>query len=262
MTAVIVRRTVRDRRRSVLAYGVGLGLMILWVMAIYPSVESELTDYVEAMPDAMKALFGIDEFGDLAGFVYAEVFSFMAPLVFLGLAIAAGSAAIAGEEQDRTLPVVLATGVGRGAVVRSKLAALVVEMAALGLITLGFLLAGIVVAGGGMAVGATAAATLQLALLGLLYGVLALAVGAATGRRAVAAGTAAGLGLVAYLLDALANLVGWLEPFEVLSPFHWYAPANPLVAGLSPSGVVLLVGGTALLAVAAVVRFDRRDVGT
>lgn len=261
MTAAIVARGVRDRRRSVLAYGVGLGLMILWVMAIYPSVESELTDYVEAMPEAMKSLFGVEGLVDLAGFVQVEIFSMMGPLVFLALAIAAGSATIAGEERERILPVVLATGVGRGNIVRSKLAALAIEMAVLGAITLAFLLIGSVVAGGGLGVSGTVAATLQLSLLGLLFGVLALATGAATGRRGLAVGVAAGLALAAYLVDALANLVSWLEPFQLASPFHWYAPGNPLVEGFAVGGMMLLIACTAVLAVAAVVTFDRRDVG-
>jgi ABC-2 type transport system permease protein len=259
--AAIVTRSVADRRRSVVAYGIGLGLMVLWVMAVYPSVESELSDYVDAMPDAMKSLFGMEELTDLAGFVHAEIFSLMGPLVFLGLAIAAGSATIAGEERERVLPVVLATGVGRGAVVRSKLAALAVEMVLLGAITLASLLVGSVVAGGGLSVAGTVAATVQLGALGLLFGVLALAAGAATGRRSFAAGIAAAAALVTYVVDALSGLVDWLEPLRTLSPFHWYAPGNPLVDGVSVGGLALLLGCSALLAVVAVVTFDRRDVG-
>lgn len=97
--------------------------------------------------------------------------------------------------------------------------------------------------------------------LGLFFGALALAVGAATGRKAMASGIAVGVALATYLLDALASLVGWLEPFQVISPFHWYAPANPLTAGLSGGGLALLLGGFASLAAFAVVAFDRRDIG-
>jgi ABC-2 type transport system permease protein len=260
MTTAVVTRNLRDRRRSVLAYGTGLALMVLWVMAVYPSVQTELTDYVDAMPDAMKSMFGIDDISDLPGFVYAEVFSFMGPLVFLALAISVGAATIAGEERERTLPVVLATGVGRGHVVRSKLLALTIEMAALGVITLASLLAGSVIAGGGLAVSGAAAASLQLSALGLLFGVLAAAVGAATGSKALAAGVAAGLGVATYLVNALAGVVAWLEPVRALSPFHWYAPTNPLVDGLSLRGVALLLALSGLIAAGAVVAFDRRDL--
>ena len=67
--------------------------------------------------------------------------------------------------------------------------------------------------------------------------------------------------LATYLVNALGSLVDWLEPLRRLSPFHWYAPGNPLVDGLSVGGLALLLGGSAVLGVVAVVTFDRRDVG-
>ena len=261
MTAAIVGRAVADRRRGIVGYGVGLGLMILWVMGVYPSVESELTDYVDAMPDAMKSLFGMEEISSLAGFVHAEVFSLMGPIVFLALAITTGANAIAGEERDRILPVILATGIGRRNLLVSRFVALAVDLAALGAIVFASLLAGGVLAGGGIALADLAAATLQLVLLAVLFGTLALAVGAATGSKTEAAGVAVAVALGTYLVDALANVVSWLEPFQLFSPFHWYAPSNPLVAGVSPGGIALLVAVTLVLVVAGVVTFDRRDVG-
>lgn len=261
MTAAIVIRGVRDRHRSVIGYGVGLGLMIVWVMALYPSVENELADYVDAMPEAMKSIFGFDDITSLAGFVHAEIFTLMGPIVFLALAISVGSSMIAGEERERILPMVLATGVGRRDVLLSKFGALTLDIVGLAVITLAALLIGLLPAGGGIGLAAATTATLQLSLLGLLFGTLALTVGAATGSKSMAGGVAVGVALATYLTDALANLVGWLEPFETFSPFHWYAPGNPLVDGVSPGGVGLLVTVTALLVVAGIDRFDRRDLG-
>lgn len=261
IATAVVGRTVSDRRRSVLWYGAGLALMVIWVMAIYPSMAAELEDYLDAMPDAMKSLFGGQEIASLAGFVYAEIFSLMGPIVFLAFAITAGAGSIAGEERDRVLPVVLATGVGRGTLVLSKLVAVLASLAVLAAFTLGSLLAGLAIVGGGMGIGATVAATVQLMALGLLFGTLTLALGAWVGRRAAAAGVAAGAALGFYLLDALAGMVSWLEPARVVSPFHWYAPGNPLVDGLAPGWLALSLAVTGVFAVAAVIGFDRRDVG-
>lgn len=258
--AAVVGRDVAARRRSVLGCGVGLGGMIVWVMALYPSVEGELAAYVESMPAAMQALFGLDDVSSLAGFVHAEIFSLMGPLVFCGLAIANGSAAIAGEERDRALPLVLATGVGRGRLVWSKAVALTVQLAGLGALTFAALLVGSRFAGGGLGVAGAAAATLQLTALGVLFAALALALGAATGNRSLAAGAAAGGAVVAYLVDGLANVVEWLEPAASISPFDWYAPQNPLVEGLSLGGLAALAAVTVALVVAGTAVFDRRDI--
>jgi ABC-2 type transport system permease protein len=262
MTAAIITRSVAERRRGVLGYGIGLGLMVVWVMAIYPSVEKELPDYIDAMPETMKSLFGMEDITSLAGFVHAEVFSLMGPLVFLAFAISAGSSTIAGEERDHILPIVLATGVGRRNLLLSKLAALGVELAGLVAITLSSLLIGTVIGGGGIGLAAATAATVQLGMLGLFFGSVALAIGAATGRKSLASGVTVALALATYLADALANIIGWLEPVQIMSPFHWYSPSNPLVHGASIIGFLLLAGCTAVLATAAVVTFDRRDIGT
>ncbi|HLF41331.1 MAG TPA: ABC transporter permease subunit [Acidimicrobiia bacterium] len=260
MISAVVTRSLADRRRGVLGYGIGLGLMIVWVMAIYPGVEKELSDYIDAMPDTMKSLFGMEDITSLAGFVHAEIFSLMGPLVFIALAITAAAGALAGEERDRILPIVLSTGIGRGPLLLSKLAALAITLGALGALTLGSLLIGLVLAGGGFGLAAATAATVQLAALGLFFGTLTFALGATTGKKTLASGTAVGVALATYLVDALANLVGWLGPFELLSPFHWYAPGNPLVNGISITGLSLLAACTAIFAVVAVVAFDRRDV--
>jgi ABC-2 type transport system permease protein len=104
------------------------------------------------------------------------------------------------------------------------------------------------------------AATVAAGLLGGLFGVLALLTGAATGRRGPAIGVPAALAVAAYLLMALAPLADWLEPWRVLSPFYYYASYDRLVDGMDwgASGVLALV--TALLAGAAVLAFERRDL--
>ncbi len=87
------------------------------------------------------------------------------------------------------------------------------------------------------------------------------AAGAATGRRGWASGLATSVALVPYLVDALAGVVDWLEPFDRLSPFHWAIGNLPLVHGLSVGGTVLLIGSSAALLALAVHQFDRRDLG-
>jgi ABC-2 type transport system permease protein len=59
---------------------------------------------------------------------------------------------------------------------------------------------------------------------------------------------------------ALAPLADWLEPWRVLSPFYYYASYDRLVDGMDwgAAGVLALV--TAVLAGAAVLAFERRDL--
>ena len=71
-------------------------------------------------------------------------------------------------------------------------------------------------------------------LLGLLFGAMALALGALTGRRGLAIGLSAGIAVAAFFLYGLAPLVDALEPLGKLSPFYWYLEPNPLANGFDP----------------------------
>jgi len=46
-----------DRRRSVLAWGLPLGLMSAFIVAIFPSVEDSISKAVEGYPQGLKEAF-------------------------------------------------------------------------------------------------------------------------------------------------------------------------------------------------------------
>ena len=62
---------------------------------------------------------------------------------------------------------------------------------------------------------------------------------------------AGGFAVVAFIVNALAPSVCWLEPLRPLSPFRWYMEPDPLLTGLHPANVAVLLGITALLYVVA-----------
>ena len=179
-------------------------------------------------------------------------------LLFLVYAVGWGARGVAGEEEAGTLDLVLAHPVSRSRLVLEKLGALTLQLAILG----GVLLVTVVVSAKAVSMdissGRIAGAVLAVSLLGLLYGTLALAVGAATGKRATAIGVAAALAVAAYFLDGLGQVVDALEPWRRLSPFDWVG--DPLREGLGARVIALAVGAL-LLAAAAVPLFNRRDVG-
>ena len=107
------------------------------------------------------------------------------------------------------------------------------EVVTLGAVLLVALLVGAPLAGMHIASGHLAAAVVTAVLLAVGFGAVAMAVGAATGRRAVATGAAAALALAAYLVDSLGALVPWLHDLGPITPFHHYAAPEPLRAGVS-----------------------------
>jgi ABC-2 type transport system permease protein len=179
----------------------------------------------------------------------------------LVFAAALGGAAIAGEEEAGRLDLTLAHPVTRWGVVLQRFAALIVAM-----VTAGLVLALALIAMSGPAQlddlepANILAASAQLALLGVFFGALALALGAATGRRNLANATVAIVGVAGFLANNLAASVSGLEWIQALSPFYYQAGGAPLRDGLQVADcAVLTVASLVLVALGGVV-FDRRDV--
>jgi ABC-2 type transport system permease protein len=104
------------------------------------------------------------------------------------------------------------------------------------------------------------AASLHLAVFGIFFGALALASGAATGRRSFAWGVVAIVAIGGFLANNLAPMVDELAWLRDLSPFHFYSGGSPLRHGVQVIDVAVLLLASALLVTIGGLRFDRRDV--
>lgn len=258
------RRGVADHRKALVGWCFGAVAYVSLIAAIYPSLadSGSLDKLVESYPDVLKSLFGISGGGSLgsgAGFLDAELFSFMLPLLVLVLAIGSGARIFAGEEDAGRLELVLAYPVRRRAAVLAKGVAVAVEVVALCVCT-GVVL-GVLnpIFNLELSTAHVAQAVVGLALLGLFFGWLALASGAATGNRGLAVAVPAGLAAGGYLVSGLHSLAGWLDPFRVFSAF-WWIGSSPLQHGIRGAGaLVLVLAATAALIVGAIL-VGRRDL--
>jgi ABC-2 type transport system permease protein len=251
------------RRRLALWAGALVGLATMY-SSLFPSIRSNsgYTDVVANLPKPLQSLFATSTLSLTTGtgYVDLELLSLMAPLLLLVFAIGYGASTVAGEREAGTLDLLLTCPVSRRRVLLEKLLDLAVAVVALMLALWLAILADSRLFDLGISTGHAAAALLQLGLLGLVFGSLALTVGAATGRPALARVAASLAAVVAYLLNGLAPLVDGAERFRVLSPFYQYIGHDPLRNGSSPGSVAIAVGTVVVLAVVAVYRFDRLDI--
>ena len=79
MTALAASQ-VRDRRRSLLAWGLPIGLMSAFIVAIFPSVSDALSEVVSSYPSGLKEAFGISELSNDEQYRDAEMLSLIVPL--------------------------------------------------------------------------------------------------------------------------------------------------------------------------------------
>lgn len=266
MRAEIAGRALRDHRRSLVAWSIGIALYVTMIVAVWPSIRdsADLTKAFQDYPDALKQLFGGEasfDFSTASGFLNAELYSLMFPLLLSVFAIGFGAGVLAGEEELGLLDLVLAQPVARHRVVLEKGAALVVSLTVLTVVSLSALLIGGAAVGFDVGVADLCAATVGAMAVALVMGLVALAGGACSGRRAVAVGVGAAAFGGTYLLQVVGGFVDALEPLRWAAPIHLANGSMPVRNGWPVAELCGLVTLAAALLVGARVAFARRDLG-
>lgn len=175
-------------------------------------------------------------------------------------AISWGSAAIAGAEESGRLELELAHGLGRGSYAAQVALGILVRLLVLGAAVVLLVLGLNAPSELDLDPWNVVAATGALVGLGALAASTALAVGALTGRRAVATIAASAVMVAAYVINALANTSEDFEPFRVASPYAWAYQNEPLSNGADWAGLGLLWGVSIVLTLVAVVALRERDI--
>ncbi len=260
MFADVFRKTVRDQRRALVGWGAGVAVMVLLIAALWPSVRDMFDEQLlAAFPEEMRRLFAIEQMVTGAGFLNVEIFSILMPALFIAYGIGRGARLVAGEEQDGTLEVVVVSPVSRTRILLDKAAGLAVGIVGLGVVLFAAVMLGSFVVDMGVPVGHAAVGALAMVLIGVQHGVLALAVGAATGRRGLAIAVAATVAVAGYVLHVMGALVDEVEPWQPLSPFTQAIAEGP-VSGTVPLSFLWLALAAVVFLAAAVPLFHRRDV--
>jgi ABC-2 type transport system permease protein len=261
----VALKSLRDARRGFMWWSLGLVALVALTVAFYPSVHDEpgLNKLLQSYPESVKTLISFGgplDFTSPAGYLGTRLFSFMVPLLLLIAAIGGGAGALAGEEERGTLELLLANPISRRRLVLEKSAAVALEVVALGVVLWLALWVSARAVDMEIAASHLAAATGSAVLLALVYGALALMLGAATGRRSLAVGVTAAAGVAAYFVNALAPLVESLDFLRRLSPYYYYAAADPLRHGLDLGHALVLAAAAAAATMVAPVAFAGRDL--
>ena len=253
-----VRMTLRLRFVSTASAAGGLIAVLLIVGALFPAVGHTIGKL--NIPSSVAQLLGGADYGTITGWFRSEIGSIYGPLVIGALAITGAVASTAGEEEDRILTLLLGHPLARGRLVTARalaIATIVIVIAAAALVGI---VAGVAVGGGGITLGHMLAFAVQLAFFGLATGGIALALGAGTGRRAFAAGIAAALAILGWLINGFAPVVSGLSWLKYFSTFYYYAGHDPLTQGVDVVGLLVLAAVAAAGTVIAVIAFERRDL--
>lgn len=263
MFSSIFLKTLRDYRIAVIGWGIGMGLVIVSPMASVATLIS--TPQQREALAALAAQFAwnadpvaADTVGGYATFKIG-IFIFLIcvwPLL-------AASRMLRGEEDRGSLDVLLSMPRSRSRVALEKVAAMWTALLLIGVI------AGVIANLGGLAFKAEFAFGggllfgLDLTLICMVIGGLALLISQFTHERGPAAGATGGLLVLLIVLDMVHRVVPNTEWLSRLSPIYYYNLSKPLIPsyGTSIGGMLVLVVLAIVLTGAGVWLFVRRDAG-
>jgi len=260
----LFRRALGDSWRSLVAWSLGVGAAIALYVPLFPSLggNPDVQELLDSLPPELVNAIGYDQITTGAGYTQSTFYGLIGLMLLTIAATAWGTAAIAGDEETGSLELTLAHGVSRTQVVLERTAALAVRLGWLALLSALVVIALTDSAGLGIEPQNALAAAAAIFALTFLSGTLAIAVGGVTGRRVYATAAGAGIAVVAYALNAVANQgenVDWLHAW---SPYHWAYANSPLAEGADWGGLGLLLGLSAVFLAIGLAAFSRRDLVT
>lgn len=250
---------LHKRRRSLLSWGLPIGLWSAFVVAIYPSVEDALSKAVASYPESLKQAFGIAELTSVEQYLNAEMLSLIVPLAVGYLAARSIASGLSGAAESGRLDVLLSAPVARRGLVASGFAATAVELAAVLLAGVLICALGSLLAGSGLSFGLALAGYASVWPLALLFAGLGVVVTGFSLRTSVVTGSVAGVLVAMYVVDLIGRLDTDLDWVRYGSVFRYYGRAiEDGIDPLSFLGVTAVAVGFAAL---GAVLFERRDLG-
>ncbi len=256
----LVAAQLRERRRSLLSWGLPLGLWSAFVVAIFPSVESALSKAVRNYPQALKEAFGIGELTTVEQYLHAEMLSLIMPLAVGYLAVRSIASALSGAAESGRLDVLLSAPVSRRRLLAAGFAATAVEVAAVLAVTLALTMLGSALSGAGLGFGLALAGIANVWPLALLAAGLGVVVSGFSLRTSVVTGSVAGALVAMYVADLIGRLDPGLDGVRYASVFRYYG--NAIENGIDPLSFLGVTAVAVAVAALGAWLFERRDLST
>jgi ABC-2 type transport system permease protein len=253
---------LRLRWVALLVWAASIAGLVLLIVAFYPAVRDNpsLNDLYSNLNPSMQALLGGSDLTSPVGYLNTQLFAFVLPVAFLVFGLGRGAALMAGEEEERTLDLLLAQPVGRDSAYLQKSLSLVAGLAVL---TFAAWIPLVVLDDAvklNLPISDLTAASIQTGLMCLGLSLAAQAVAAWTGRRAIGLAAISAYAFVSYVVYGLSGTVDWVERLRPLTIWRWGQLNDPLSNGLGGREVVVLVAVCLVSVLVGIVLFRRRDL--
>jgi ABC-2 type transport system permease protein len=254
----LVSAHLSDRRRSLLAWGLPLGLWSAFIVLIFPSVEGAVSKAVKSYPSGLKEAFGIGELTSVEQYLHAEMLSLIVPLALGYLAVRAVASGLSGAAESGRLDVLLSVPVSRRRVTAASFIATAIELAIVLAITILITGLGSLVSGADLSFSATLDGYANVWPLALVFAGLGIVATGFSLRTTVITGAVAGVLVTMYVIDLIGRLDTDLSGIRYASVFRYYG--NAVQDGIDPVAFLGVSAAAIVLATFGSWLFDRRDL--
>ena len=228
----LVATHLHDRWRSVLAWGIPLGLWSAFIVSIFPSIEATLSKLAKGYPPALKEAFGVSELANVEQYLQAEMLSLIVPLTIGYLAVRAVASGLSGAAETGRLDVLLSAPVSRRDLAAASFAATAIELATVLALAVTLTAIGSLISGADLAIGSAAAGFANVWPLALVFAGLGVVATGWSLRTSVVTGSVAGVLVSMYVIDLIGKLDTDLSGVRYISVFKYYG--NAIEDGIEP----------------------------
>lgn len=259
----LAQRVLRERWKGLAGWMTGVVSLIVIQVSVYPTIRDSRqgwSDLTEQFPEAFRKMFRMEDYTSPSGYLSTELFSFMIPLIFIGLTTTWAARSASEEEENGTADILLTLPVSRSSLLATRLVSMLSVVTLLVGVTTFALIAGTEIVD--MNVGSIRIfqASLACGVLALPFGGVSVTLASITGRRGVGLGGGLGLAIAMFVFYSLAPLVSFFDALLPVNPFEWTIGQSPLVDGLDARWTLVSLLVSAALYIAAFFFYERRDI--
>lgn len=262
----IIKKELSQRRWALFGYGLAALSFLLLYILIYPSFQSETAKFnelLEAYPKALLQAFNIDQLQltTFEGYISAEHFSFVWPLMAIFLSMSLAGVAFAGEVEKGTMAFLLSQPISRARVFIAKYVSAFLALLSFVVISI----VTIIPLAGIQSIAVNSGNIVRTAILSLLFAwaiyALAAMVSSTTSERSKSYFVVGGLLLLMYVANVVSGLVNNLDWLKFVSYFHYFQPAKILSGGAIELSSIAIFSLTIIMSFCVgLVIFLRRDM--
>lgn len=207
-------------------------LMVMYVVSELPM--EEFQRIVDLLPKALIATFSGPEGINLTtpeGVLNTDMFTVFMPIISIGSSIYFGYESIAKEEENRTLDLILSSGISRPSFLIQKLLSLSVKS----MIIVSTIIVSISITGMifdlNILMKNVFAICAQLFLVSVTFGFISVFISVLSSKSSIIYGVTSGMAILSYLIYSLEPFLKKFSFIKYFSFFYYYKGGDPLING-------------------------------